>query len=144
MDVGVVIGVLIMAFFKKKEEELPSDIDLDVPPEPPKMLGEEISTEGPIDEELMPGAKIMKSKAKSKEEELPELPPLPEMEEELPPLPELEEKKHEELELPPPPGIKPKKKGLFPFILLKNMILPYDTNGFIKVTLNCQGFLFSR
>lgn len=108
-----------MAFFKKKEEELPSDIDLDVPPEPPKMLGEESSTEGPIDEELMPPAKIMKSKAKSRDEELPELPPLPEMEEELPPLPEVEEKKHEELELPPPPEVKPKKKGLFPFLKRK-------------------------
>lgn len=130
-----------MAFlnFMKKREELPSDIDLDMPPEPPKMMEEEILTEEPIDEELMPLKKTKPKKLKvkaPKEEKLPELPPLPEVggeefpalpplpEEEKKPLPELAEKlpplpeeKPEELgELPPPPQIGKEKKGFFSFL----------------------------
>lgn len=120
--------------FKKKKDEFLGDIDLDMPPEPPKMMEEEISALEPIDEELMPSkegkAKKLKVKA-PKAEKLPELPPLPEMEEEeLPPLPEMEEElgalpelpsteeKPElgELDLPPPPQLGVKKKGFFSFL----------------------------
>ncbi len=119
-----------MAFLnlRKKGKELPSDIDLDMPPEPPEMLKEEISTEGPIDEELMP----LKRGKPAKKEGLPELPPLPKIEggpeskdfftapfKESAELSPLEE---EDLELPPPPAaleIKKEKKGLFSFIKLK-------------------------
>lgn len=67
-----------MAFlnFTRKREELPSDIDLDMPPEPPKMMREDTSMEEPVDEELM-----LTKKAGPEEEELPELPPLPDIEE---------------------------------------------------------------
>jgi len=130
-----------MAFlnFKKKREELPTntdlptDIDLDMPPEPPKMVKEDISTEEPVDEELMPRkAKKSKGKAPKVKEEVAELPPLPEIEEEgLPELPKEEEfgelpdfqsSSEENLEelgetdLPPPPEIKKEKKGLFSFL----------------------------
>lgn len=104
-----------MAFlnFVKRREELLSNIDLDMPPEPPKMVEEEISTEEPIDEELMPlkkgkSKKLKVEAAKAEEEELPELPPLPELGEEIPPIPEEEEKlgalpESEEYGLPAPP-----------------------------------------
>lgn len=129
-----------MAFLKfmKKREGLLSDIDLDMPPEPPKMFEEGISIEEPIDEELMPSPRIKPKKLKTKEEELPELPPLPEMEEEMPPLPEEEElgplpelpplteepsKEFEEwLELPPPPQFGKKKKGFFSFLKPKKKV----------------------
>lgn len=67
-----------MAFlnFTRKREELPSDIELDMPPEPPKSMREDVSTEEPIDEELM-----HLNKSGPEEEELPELPPLPDIEE---------------------------------------------------------------
>jgi len=104
-------------FMKKKDKGL-GDIDLDMPPEPPKMgIEGGSSTKGPIDEELMPppGAKFMKAKKRKApkiEEELPEIPPLPKLEEEkLPPLPDV----HEEMpELPPLPDIheEPKKKKI--------------------------------
>jgi len=107
----------------KKKRKLPADIDLDLPPEPPKMMAKESSTSGPIDEELMvPKAK--KSKLpKLKKEKMPELPPLPKIEEhELPPLPKEEELPElpplpGEYELPPLPELEAKpKKRLFSFL----------------------------
>jgi len=112
-----------MAFldFMKKKGELPADIDLDMPPEPPKMMMDDISAERPIDEELVPRNKKLKVKAKvEKEPELPEMPPLPEMEEDMPVLPddeelgELPEDKIKGFDLPPPPM--KQKKGLFSFL----------------------------
>jgi hypothetical protein len=108
--------------FMKKKGELPADIDLDMPPEPPKMMMDEISAERPIDEELIPRKGKLKVKAKVKKEpELPEIPPLPEMEEDMPPLPKMEEdlgelpeEKNKGFDLPPPPM--EKKKGLFSFL----------------------------
>jgi hypothetical protein len=98
-----------MAFlnFAKKKGKIPDTTDLDIPPEPPKIMEEDISTNEPIDEELMP-----LRKTKPKKEKLPEIPPLPKMEE-LEPLPEegLAAKELKELELPPPP-VK-KKRGFF-------------------------------
>lgn len=125
-----------MAFlnFMKKREELPADIDFDIPPEPPKMMKEEIAIEEPIDEELMPKAKPKKLKEKIpevKKEKLPELPPLPK-EEELGPLPELfslpEEKPGElgETEIPPPPEFKKEKKGFFSFLKLKKKAKEFE------------------
>ncbi len=127
-----------MAFlnFMKKREELPSDIDLDMPPEPPKMMKEDFSIEEPIDEELMlvkNKPKKMKERVSKAKEELPELPPLPEEEElgELPKLPPLPEEKGRELppllegegeELPPPPLIEKEKKGFFSFLKPKKAV----------------------
>lgn len=128
-----------MAFlnFKKKRGELPADMDLDLPPEPPKFMDEEISAERPLDEELMPVPEPKKGlrgkAAKGRKEELPELPPLPDIEEELPPLPDegedieempsleepTEEPGEEGLELPPPPGRWEEKRGLFSFFKTK-------------------------
>ncbi len=101
-----------MAFlnFAKKKEKIPDTTDLDIPPEPPKIVEEEISTKEPMDEELMP----FKPKTKAKER-LPEIPPLPSIEE-LEPLPESEEElaaeELKELELPPPP-VKKKRRFFF-------------------------------
>ncbi len=130
----------------KKREELPSDIDLDLPPAPPEIgMEEDIPIEEPVDEELMftnkRPIKAKPSKAKEEFEELPELPPLPEEEEqgikapirsyleepEMPPLPEeelsLEDLEEESLELPPPPEIKKeKRKGLFSFLKTKKVV----------------------
>ena len=112
----------------KKKEGLPSDIDLDVPPEPPKMgIGGEISTEEPIDEELMiPKKKLTKPKPLKAKEKLAELPQLPEEEmfPEFPPLPEEEPSfglKENEMGFPPPPEIKKEKKGLFSFLKPKKV-----------------------
>lgn len=120
--------------FMKKKEELPADIDLDMPPEPPKIgLEKDFSAEYPIDEELMPlkrrnqQKKAQKFNAKKEKMKLPELPPLPEVEAELPelpPLPEADDVSAGELpELPPLPdeenfeqrlsAAPEKKKGLF-------------------------------
>ena len=125
-----------------KKRELPMDIDLDMPPAPPKIgMEEETYREEPIDEELMPlnkkALKPRKIKAPKIEEELPEIPPLPEMEEpELPHLPEEEEQlpQLEDIELPPfpedVPESKAKKKGLFSFLkprkAVKEMPLPKE------------------
>ena len=134
----------IMGFlnFKKKRGEASSDVDLDIPPEPPKMMSEDISAEGAIDEELMPfkrsTAKKAKVKIKKEKMKLPELPPLPEVEEEpkmgeFPPLPEIEEEPMEselpelpplpteETELPMMPTLPPveKKRKLFSFMKKK-------------------------
>jgi len=126
----------------KKKEELPADIDLDMPPEPPKMgMEEEVSTKEPIDEELMPRKKTKKGKQKiklSKEKEKPgvfqkdfptlppkeaeellDIPPLPKVEEELPPLPGETTKEfgEEGLDLPPPPVFgKKEKRAFFSFL----------------------------
>lgn len=126
---------MVFLNFMKKREELPTDIDLDIPPEPPKMMEEDVPIEEPIDEELMPKAKSKKVKEKAlkaKKRELPELPPLPKMEEEelsalpeeeefgklpeLPPLPEEKSEELGELDLPPPPEIKNEKRGFFSFL----------------------------
>jgi len=125
-----------MAFlhFKKKGGPVPSDIDLDMPPEPPKMMEDEPMPEEPINEELMSIPPPKKAKAKkSKKEEIPELPPLPEEGDlgQLPELPSLPEEKGKELEeeipelpdmegeLPPPPELKTKKQGFFSFLKTK-------------------------
>lgn len=114
-----------MAFldFMKKKGGLPDDLDLDMPPEPPKMMMDDISAERPIDEELVPRNKKLKVKAKfEKEPELPEMPPLPEMEEDMPDLPDddelgdLPEDRIKGFDLPPPPM---EKKGLFSFLKSK-------------------------
>ena len=130
-----------MAFlhFKKKGKlatDIMGDLDLDMPPEPPKIMERESLPEEPINEELMSMPLPKKGKAtkfKRKEmselpslheegelRELQELPPLPgdgDLEEELPPLPDLEEG---EGNLPPPPELKTKKQGFFSFLNAKN------------------------
>lgn len=89
-----------LSFKKKKEVD---DMDLDVPPAPPKMMAAAPSGDEAINEELVPPkakSKMFKfSKFKKKEEEKHELPPLPGHDDlgKLPPLPE-------EHELPPLPG----------------------------------------
>ncbi|MEA2038160.1 MAG: hypothetical protein U9O94_11740 [Nanoarchaeota archaeon] len=110
----------------KKKEKSSADLGLDLPPEPPKNIGEDLPMDEPVDEELMvkpPKPKKNVPKSKKKKDKLPELPPLPEEDElDIPPLP-IDSKpdiKKDELDLPPPPLIqREEKKGLFSFLKSK-------------------------
>ncbi len=117
-----------MAFLHFKKKEAPTGMDamnLDVPPEPPKMGKEEQISEEPINEELMTPAKTMKA---PEPKEMPELPPLPAEGDigSLPDLPDLPEEPPPDMgaDLPPPPEIKEKKQGFFSF--LKSKKTPKD------------------
>jgi hypothetical protein len=90
-----------LGFGKKKK--LPSEIELDAPPEPPKTWMEGNYSSEPIDEELMPPKG-------SPQPKLEDLPPLPRLEE---PVPEFQDngRMEDDFNLP---EIKPKeKKGFF-------------------------------
>jgi len=78
--------------FKKRKESFPSFADLDIPPEPPKMLRQTF-------------------------EEQPTIPELPKDDFELPELPPLDDNMLSDL--PPPPQIKKEKKGFFSFLKTK-------------------------
>lgn len=110
--------------FIKKEGKLSKDIDLDMPPLPPKGMKARFSEEEePIDEELMALPKKEKKAGlkaklmKAREPALPGLPPLPEEEEigfpEMPPLPEEGMMGGKESKT------KKEKKGLFSFLKAK-------------------------
>lgn len=142
-----------MAFldFMKKKKSL-VDVSLDVPPEPPEMMGMDEIMEvpktpmnpksmAPIDEELMPTRSISGDYINSREElqeELPEFPSLIGEEAEsgaseegipeLPPLPKLEEEGFQQT----------KKKGLFSFLkpkkAAKDMEIPRIEEEFPEIS----------
>ena len=98
--------------FKKRKDELPTDFDLDMPPEPPKGFKGDISLDEPIDEEMMiPGKEQYRRPIM--DEELPEIPPLPEMEDEMLPKSETMDELGPVLE---PALPEKKKKGFFSFL----------------------------